>query len=312
MMEHISVLLKECIEALNIKEDGIYADCTLGLAGHSSEILKRLSTGHLYGFDQDKNALSYAEKRLEPFTGKFTLINDNFVNLKKDLSEYGVSSVDGILFDLGVSSPMFDDAERGFSYRNEGPLDMRMNQDSKLSAYQVVNTYSKEDLTRILRDYGEEKYALRIAEKICEYRNDKTIETTLELSGIIKSALPAKVVSSKGHPAKKSFQAIRIEVNDELNVLSKALYQALDLLKPNGRLAVISFQSLEDRIVKNCFKEVTSIPEEYKRLPLKESELPRSGYRLIGKKIVASKEELSENHRAHSAVLRVIERKGTL
>lgn len=304
---HISVLLKESIDSLNLKEDGIYVDSTLGYAGHSSEILKRVRRGYLFAFDQDIDAVKYSEEKLSKSFNNYKIINDNFANIKKDLISCGVKKVDGILFDLGVSSPQLDDASRGFSYHNDARLDMRMNQKQSLSAYEVVNNYSEEDLTMIFFKYGEEKYSKSIAKKIVEYRKEKKIETTLELVEVIKSAVPEKVKREK-HPARKVFQAIRIEVNNELTVLETAIRDALDILNVGGRIVVITFHSLEDRIVKNIFKEVSAVDPKVKGLPnIPEEYLPR--YKVINTKVITpSSEELNNNKRARSSKLRIIER----
>ena len=252
-MEHISVLLNESIDMLQIKEDGIYVDCTLGRGGHSSEILKRLTSGHLYAFDCDQNAIDESAPRLQAIGDNFTLIHSPFENLKSELAKRGVTLVDGIFMDLGVSSPQFDDGQRGFSYRSNARLDMRMDQSQELDAYAVVNTYDKEDLIRILKRYGEEPFAVKIANKICSVREKAPIETTFELVDVIKSALPAAVLRKKGHPAKQTFQAIRIEVNHELEQLETVLQDGLTLLKPHGIMAVNKFYSLEGRILKEIF-----------------------------------------------------------
>lgn len=305
-MYHKSVLLDECIENLNIKEDGIYVDATLGYAGHSSEILKRIPKGHLYGFDQDDFAIEKSNERLMKIAGNYTIIRSNFCNMKEELLKLGVEKVDGILFDLGVSSVQIDDANRGFSFHQDAKLDMRMDTKKDFSAYNVINEYDYQDLVRILRDYGEEKYATSIAKNIIKARVNKNIETTFELVEIIKKSMPMKA-KRDGHPARRSFQAIRIEVNRELEVLEKALDQALDLLNIGGRLCVISFQSLEDRIVKNKFKLSSELPENMKKLPYVPDEyMPK--YKIISKGITASCEELENNSRAHSARLRVIEK----
>ena len=261
MFKHKSVLLNEAIESLNIKEDGLYVDCTLGGGGHSEEILKRLTTGHLYCFDQDDHAIEAATTRLQDISDHFTIINSNFVNIKTKLHELGVEKVDGVLYDLGVSSPQFDEESRGFSYRFDGPLDMRMNQHQSLSAYDVVNNYSYSDLVRILYKYGDEKFAKSIARHIEQERAKKPIQTTFELVEIVKQAIPARARRTGGHPAKRTFQAIRIEVNDELNVFEKSLNDALSMLNIGGRVSVITFQSLEDKIAKYTFNEITSMPE---------------------------------------------------
>ena len=250
---HYSVLLKESIDMLNIKPDGIYVDCTLGGGGHSLEILKKLTTGHLYAFDQDKYAIEKARLRLKDHLDKLTIINTNFANILPALNDLGVEHVDGIIYDLGVSSFQFDIPERGFSYRFDGPLDMRMNQDDSLSAYDIINNYSENELKRILYEYGEEKFAPSIARLIVKTRATKPIETTFELVEVIKKALPAAVLRKPGHPAKQTFQALRIEVNGELDVLKESLEDALKLLNKEGRVVVITFQSLEDRIVKQIY-----------------------------------------------------------
>ena len=248
---HVSVLLNECLEALNIKEDGIYVDCTLGGAGHSSQIVKRLSNeGRLIGIDQDKDALRAAGERLHNFSN-VTFVHNNFHNIGAILEELEIEKVDGILMDLGVSSYQLDEGERGFSYMKDAPLDMRMNRENNFSAYDVVNDYSEEELYRIIRDYGEEKFAKRIANFIVTRRSEKNIETTLELVEIIKNAIPAKARREGPHPAKRTFQAIRIEVNSELSILNKAIEDGVNKLNKGGRMAIITFHSLEDRIVKN-------------------------------------------------------------
>lgn len=307
--KHVSVLLNESIEALNIKEDGIYVDCTLGGAGHSSEILKRLSKkGRLIGIDQDKNALQAAKKKLEGFDN-VTFVHDNFFNIDNILRELEISKVDGILADLGVSSHQLDEAERGFSYMKDAPLDMRMNREDDFSAYDVVNNYSEDDLNRIIRDYGEENFARRIAKFILERRSVKPIETTYELVDLIKAAIPAKLRQDGPHPAKRTFQAIRIEVNKELEILNKTIEDGVKNLNPGGRIAIITFHSLEDRIIKTKFKQLEkpcTCPSEF---PIcicgKESQL-----KVISKKpIEPSKEEVTENPRSRSAKLRVGEKK---
>ena len=302
--KHIPVLLNETIESLNIKEDGIYVDCTLGGAGHSSEILKRLTTGHLYAFDQDKMIVEKSSKRLAEISNNFTIIQDNFVNIKSCLETLGVYKVDGILYDLGVSSFQLDIPERGFSYQHDAPLDMRMDQTKDFSAYDVVNMYSENELRKVLLEYGEEKFASLIVKKIIKSR---PIETTYQLVEVIKGALPAAILRKEKHPAKKTFQAIRIEVNKELIVFRKSLKDAFDLLNKNGRISVITFHSLEDRICKHMFKEKCSLdlPPDLPIIP--------DGYhidfQLVNKKaIIASQEELAINNRSHSAKLRVIER----
>ena len=309
MMKHTSVLLQECIDSLVIKPNGIYVDGTLGRAGHSSEILKRIPNGHLYCFDKDQQAILESEGRLAAIGSNFTIIHAGFKNLKSELQNRGVDEIDGLLLDLGVSSPQFDEASRGFSYRYDAPLDMRMDQSQPLSAYEVVNTYEFNELMRIFYRYGEDSFAKQVARKIEQARSVKPIETTFELVDIIKSAYPAKVLNSKGHPAKKIFQAIRIEVNDELSELETVLEDALAMLKIGGRVAVISFHSLEDRIVKETFVRMSSQPKIDKRIPLLPGQLEEAPYRLVTKKpILAGEAELRENNRSHSAKLRVIER----
>ena len=307
MFKHIPVMLHECIEGLNIKSDGIYVDSTLGRGGHSSEILKRLSSGKLYCFDQDKQAIEESKERLQNISNNFTLVHSNFEFIKSRLNELGIDNVDGIIFDLGVSSAQFDDGDRGFSYRYDARLDMRMNQETSLTAYDVINTYSLQELTKIFNEYGEEKYSYSIAKNIVKARENKMIETTFELVEIIKNSLPSKVLSKKGHPAKQVFQAIRIEVNRELEVLKNGLKDAAKLLNPNGRLVVITFNSLEDRIVKNIFKELTFEGEGSRYLPTQTKEVD---YVLVNRKvIIPSDKEQEENPRSKSAKLRIIERK---
>ena len=306
---HLSVLLNEVIEGLNIKENGIYIDATLGRAGHSKEILKRLKSGLLVGIDQDDEALSYSKSLLAEVSNNFQLIKGNFRDLDKIVKNLSLERVDGILFDLGVSSPQFDEDYRGFSYRYNNKLDMRMNQSSSLTAKIVVNTYSKNDLIRVFKEYGEEKYANSIASNIVTYRNNKEIETTFELVDIIKKSKPMKELKKAGHPAKQVFQAIRIEVNDELNALKEGLNKALDVLSINGRVAVISFHSLEDKIVKNIFRERAIINgnriNDFK-LP---DEIALPSYDLVNRKvIVPTEEEILINHRSKSAKLRIIEK----
>ena len=305
--KHISVLLKESISSLNLKENSIIVDATLGYGGHSSDILDRIKKGYLFAFDQDSEAIRHSTDRLSKIGTNFTIIHSNFVHMKEELDKLGIHQVDGVLFDLGVSSPQLDDGERGFSYHIDAKLDMRMNREQKLSAYHVVNEYSKEKLASIFREYGEDKFANNIAKKICEYRQTKKIETTLELVEVIKTAVPMKFRMDK-HPARQIFQAIRIEVNHELDVIKPALEQALSLLKVGGRVAVITFHSLEDRIVKNTFKDYCRIDERVKGLPnIPEEYLP--DFKLVvSKAIVPSEEELENNPRARSSKLRVIER----
>ncbi len=305
-LSHFSVLLNESIEGLNIKPDGNYIDCTLGGGGHSGEILRRLKTGKLYCFDQDIMAIEKARKHLDTIGNNYQVINSNFEYLEKAYEEAN-TRFDGILYDLGVSSFQFDLPERGFSYRFDAMLDMRMDQSQALTAHYIVNNYSVEELTRILKDYGEEKFAFFISKKIVQVRQTKPINTTLELVEVIKSALPAKVLRSSSHPAKQTFQALRIAVNDELQVLKTSLEKALDLLNVGGRIVVITFHSLEDRIVKNIFKKATTL-DLPKGLPF----IPEGyevKYQLINKHVILpTEEELSINNRSHSAKLRIIER----
>lgn len=308
-MEHISVLLHETVDGLNIKPNGIYVDGTLGRAGHSSLIVEKLTTGHLFAFDKDQVALSESKQRLNEYLDKVTFIHDDFKNIKKVLNELGIEKVDGVMLDLGVSSPQFDDANRGFSYRYDAKLDMRMDQSQALTAYEVVNKYEYQDLVRILFQYGEEKFAKQIARSIERNREVKPIETTFELVDVIKQALPMKVLSKKGHPAKQTFQAIRLEVNGELESLKQGLKDAIDLLNVGGRCSVITFHSLEDRIVKELFNEVSTVKQIDKRIPILPNQIEEATYRCITKKpILASEEELAVNNRSHSAKLRVLER----
>ena len=305
-MLHKSVLLSESISNLNIKNGGVYVDATLGFGGHSSEILKKNKKGRLICFDQDNEAINYSKEYLSKFGDNFTIIKSNFVNMKSELNKLGITKVDGILFDLGVSSVQLDEAERGFSFHKDAKLDMRMNQDQDLSAYEVVNTYSFKDLVRILTKYGEEKYASSIARNIIKYREKKNIETTMELSEIVNSSVPMKARREK-NPSRKTFQAIRIEVNNELEVLSSALEQAIDLLDINGRICVITFHSLEDRIVKQTFKKYSEVDKMFKNLP----EIPEEYkpiLKLIGKSITPGNNELEENNRSRSSRLRVAEK----
>ncbi len=305
---HISVLLQECIDGLAIKPDGIYVDGTLGGAGHSGQIAKRLTTGRLIAIDRDPVALSVAEQRLAPYKDRVTLVHSNFCEIQKVLEELAIPGVDGILLDLGVSSPQLDDAQRGFSYMADAPLDMRMNGKDSLNAAQVVNTWSQEELRRILFDYGEERYAPRIAAAICRRREERPIETTLELVDIIRSAMPPAALREKQHPAKRSFQAIRIAVNDELGSVEKVMKDAIPLLNPGGRMAVITFHSLEDRIVKsamaNASKGCTCPPEFPVCVCGKKPQVS-----LVSRKpVVASAEELEVNPRSRSAKLRICQK----
>ncbi len=305
---HVSVLLDECLDGLNIKPHGIYVDGTLGGAGHSSQIAKRLTTGMLIGIDRDTVALKAAGERLAPYGERVKLVHSNFCEIKQVLEDLGIEGVDGILLDLGVSSPQLDDGERGFSYMADAPLDMRMNRQDSLSAYTVVNSWSQEELKRILYDYGEERYAPQIATAICRKREIKPIETTLELVDVIRSAMPPAALREKQHPAKRSFQAIRIAVNDELGSVEKVMADAIPCLNPGGRLAVITFHSLEDRIVKNAMvaasKGCTCPPNFPVCVCGKKPKV-----KLISRKpITSTQEELDRNPRARSAKLRVCEK----
>ena len=305
---HQSVLLWECIDALNIKPDGIYLDGTLGGAGHSFEIASRLTTGRHIGIDRDTVALEAAARRLAPCMDRVTLVHDNFANIAAILDDLGLDAIDGMLFDLGVSSPQLDDGSRGFSYMADAPLDMRMNRDDRLTAYEVVNTWPREELRRILFDYGEERYAPLIAAAIERKRAEKPIETTLELVDVIRGAMPAQALREKQHPAKRSFQAIRIAVNDELGSVERMLADAIDRLNPGGRLAVITFHSLEDRIVKSAMQQAArgcTCPPEF---PVCVCGNKPKVKVLTRKPIVSGAKELEENPRARSAKLRVCER----
>ena len=305
---HVSVLLQECLDGLNIKPDGIYVDGTLGGAGHSSQIAKRLTTGRLIGIDRDPVALKAAGQRLQPYEKNVTLVHSNFCEMAQVLKDLDIPGVDGILLDLGVSSPQLDDAQRGFSYMADAPLDMRMNNEDTLTAYTVVNTWSQDELKRILFDYGEERYAPRIAAAICRRREEAPIQTTLELVDVIRSAMPAQALREKQHPAKRSFQAIRIAVNDELGSVEKAMAAAIPLLNPGGRLAVITFHSLEDRIVKNAMAEAAKGCTCPPQLPVCVCG-KKPIVKLISRKpIVATEEELEVNPRSRSAKLRVCEK----
>lgn len=305
---HVSVLLEECIEALNIKPDGIYVDGTLGGGGHSSRIAAQLTTGRLIGIDRDPVALAAAGERLKPFADRVTLVHRNFDEMDTVLKDLGIPGVDGILMDLGVSSPQLDDGSRGFSYMADAPLDMRMNGEDTLDARRIVNTWSYEELKRILYDYGEERYAPRIAGAICKRREEAPIETTLELVDIIRGAMPAAALREKQHPAKRSFQAIRIAVNDELGSVERVMKGAVPCLNPGGRLAVITFHSLEDRIVKNAMAEAAKgciCPREF---PVCVCGRKPQVKIITRKPITATDDELAANPRARSAKLRVCEK----
>ena len=309
MMEHQSVLLNETIAALQVKPEGIYVDGTLGRGGHSKVLAQQLTSGHLYAFDKDETAIEESREVLKDEMDRITLIHGDFRTMKEALNRLGITKVDGVMMDLGVSSPQFDDPSRGFSYRYDARLDMRMDQSQSKDAWQVVNTYSEQELTRILHTYGEERYASSIARMIVKERAEHPVDTTLQLVDIIRRALPAREVNRKGHPAKKTFQALRIEVNGELEALQQGLSEAADLLALHGRLAVITFQSLEDRIVKDYFRDLTSVPYVAPKLPITESEIEQASFALVTRKpVTADEEELNENHRAHSAKLRAIER----
>ena len=304
---HISVLKDELINNLNLKEESIIVDGTLGYAGDSSIILERIKKGFLFAFDQDSEAIEYSTNVLNKIGTNFTIIKSNFVNLKQELNKRGIEKIDGAIFDLGVSSPQLDNGRRGFSYHEDARLDMRMDKDNPLDAYYVVNNYDLNDLTRIFRDYGEDKFAYQIAKKIVKQREEKPIETTLELVEVIKSAVPEKEKRKK-HPAKQIFQAIRIEVNHELDVIKPALEQALEMLNVGGRVEVITFHSLEDKIVKKYFKEVCSIDDKIKGLPNIPKEYLPDFKLVVNKAIIPTDKELENNNRARSAKLRIIER----
>ncbi len=305
---HKSVLLQECLDGLNIKPDGIYLDGTLGGAGHSSEIAKRLDTGRLIGVDRDQVALKAAGERLKPYADRVTLVHSNFQEIAKVLDDLGIDQIDGMLFDLGVSSPQLDDGERGFSYMADAPLDMRMNRQDALTAYDVVNTWDVQELKKIFYEYGEERYAPQVAAAIERRRDEKPIETTLELVDVIRSAMPPKALREKQHPAKRVFQAIRIAVNDELGSVSRMMEAAIPRLKPGGRLAVITFHSLEDRIVKNAMQQAAkgcTCPPEF---PICVCGKKPQVKIITRKPIISGEEELEENPRARSAKLRVAEK----
>ena len=306
MYKHVSVLLNESIEYLNIKKDGIYVDMTLGGGGHAFEILKRLDKGHLYAFDQDQYAIDQASLKLDTLNKNYTIIKSNFVNIKEKLNNLGIEKVDGVLYDLGVSSFQFDIPDRGFSYKYDAPLDMRMDQTRELTAEKIVNEYDYHDIVKILYRYSEEKFAKQIARRIEAVRKEKRIKTTFDLVDVIKSAIPHKALSKKGHPAKKTFQALRIAVNDELRVFEDSVTDALTMLNKDGRVVVITFHSLEDRICKTVFKENTTI-DIPKNIPITTNFEP--DYELLHKKVILpSEEELENNNRAHSAKLRAIKK----
>lgn len=305
---HVSVLLQECLDGLNIKPDGIYVDGTLGGAGHSSQIAKLLTTGRLIGIDRDPVALKAAGERLAPYADRVTLVHSNFCEIAQVLDNLNIEAVDGILLDLGVSSPQLDDGSRGFSYMVDAPLDMRMNNEDPITAKDIVNTWSYEELRRILFDYGEERYAPRIADAICRRREEKPIETTLELVDIIRSAMPAAALREKQHPAKRSFQAIRIAVNDELGAVRKVMEAAIPRLNPEGRLAIITFHSLEDRIVKNAMADAAKGCTCPPSFPVCVCGKKPQAKLITRKPITATDEELEANPRSRSAKLRVCEK----
>lgn len=309
--QHYTVLLKETVDGLNIKENGLYVDCTLGGAGHSEYLLSKLNKlGHLYVFDQDQKALDFAKLRLKAYVdeGMVTFIKSNFRYLKEKLNELGVLNVDGIIYDLGVSSPQLDEAERGFSYHQDASLDMRMDQEAELTAYEVVNQYSYHELVKIFFRYGEEKFSKQVAREIERVRVEKPIKTTSELVDIIKTAIPAPARRKGGHPAKRIFQAIRIAVNDELGVIEESLEQAIALLNKGGRVSVITFHSLEDRIVKTMFKEYSTIQDLPPGIPMIPDEFQPELKVLTRKPILPSETELGENNRSRSAKLRIAEK----
>lgn len=309
MFEHTTVLLKETVDGLNIKPDGVYVDCTLGGAGHSELILSKLSEkGKLYAFDQDDIAIAHAKEKLSKYKDQITIIKSNFKYLQEELSELGVNEVDGVLYDLGVSSPQLDTPERGFSYHHDAPLDMRMDREAQLSAYDVVNHWSYSDLVKIFFKYGEEKFSKQIARKIEMARETAPIKTTGELVELIKEAIPAPARRKGGHPAKRVFQAIRIAVNDELAVFEDSLHQAIDILKPSGRISVITFHSLEDRICKVTFKKASESPDLPHGLPIIPDEYKPIIKLVTRKPILPSEDELEGNNRARSAKLRVAEK----
>jgi 16S rRNA (cytosine1402-N4)-methyltransferase len=309
--QHYTVMLKETVDGLAIQSDGVYVDCTLGGAGHSEYLLSQLSTeGHLYAFDQDQKAIDHAKERLAPYVekGMVTFIKSNFRYLKEALQQEGVNQIDGVLYDLGVSSPQLDEAERGFSYHQDAPLDMRMDQSAALTAYEVVNQFDYHQLVKIFFRYGEEKFSKQIAREIERTRAVKPIETTGELVEIIKTAIPAPARRKGGHPAKRIFQAIRIAVNDELGVIEESLEQAIDLLAKNGRISVITFHSLEDRIVKSTFKAHSTPKDVPPGLPIIPEEFQPELKLITRKPLLPSEEEVSENNRSRSAKLRIAEK----
>lgn len=308
--EHVTVLLREAVNGLDVDPNGTYVDATLGGGGHTTEILKQLNKGHLYSFDQDEEAISYNQQHLQSFIedGRLVLVHNNFRKLRTALKKFNVKQLNGVVYDLGVSSPQFDEAGRGFSYRFDARLDMRMDQTQSLDAWEIINRWPYEKLVRIFYRYGEEKFAKSIARRIEQARKSRPINTTTDLVALIKEAIPAAARRHGGHPAKKVFQAVRIAVNDELSALEDSLEQALDLLAVGGRISVITFQSLEDRLVKTMFKEKSSLPELPPNLPVVPAELQPKFKLITRKPITPSEAELAKNHRAHSAKLRIIER----
>lgn len=314
--QHETVLLEEAVRGLNIRPGGIYVDCTLGGAGHSLKILEELDEdGHLYAFDQDEFAIEQAKITLKEGIerGQVTLVEDNFRNLEENLKRLGVDKVDGILYDLGVSSPQLDEGDRGFSYNFDAKLDMRMNQDQQLTAYDIVNDWEFNDIVRILFQYGEEKFSKQIARKIEAHREVKPIETTFELVEIIKEGIPAPARRTGGHPAKRVFQAIRIAVNDELNAVEESIEQAIKMIDLEGRVSVITFHSLEDRIVKQIFKEYSTADEPPINMPILPSQIEKAPLKLINRKVILpSEDEVERNKRSRSAKLRVAEKQREL
>lgn len=309
MFKHTTVLLEEAVNGLNIKSDGIYVDCTLGGAGHSSVILSRLGeNGKLYAFDQDETAIANAREKLAQYGDRLTIIKSNFLYLKEELEKLGIEKVDGVLYDLGVSSPQLDTPERGFSYHHDAPLDMRMDQDAEISAYDVINHWAYEDLVRIFFHYGEEKFSKQIARKIEAARMMKPVETTAELVDLIKEAIPAPARRKGGHPAKRIFQAIRIAVNDELGVFEKSLQQAIEMLNSGGRISCITFHSLEDRICKATLRKAGETPSLPPGLPIIPDEYKPVLKIITRKPILPSEEEVEQNNRARSAKLRIAEK----
>lgn len=314
--QHETVLLEEAVAGLNIKPNGVYVDCTLGGAGHSSLILDQLNeNGHLYAFDQDDFAIQEAEKTLKAGidNGQVTLVKSNFRNLKASLAELGVHKVDGVLYDLGVSSPQLDDGERGFSYNYDASLDMRMNQSQQLTAYEIINEWDYNALVKIFFQYGEEKFSKQIARKIEQQREVKPIETTFELVELIKDGIPAAARRTGGHPAKRIFQAIRIAVNDELNSVKESLEQAVQIIDIEGRISVITFHSLEDRIVKNIFKDYSTVEQPPKNLPILPDQIKKAPLKLVNRKVILpTEEEVERNKRSRSAKLRIAEKQREL